>query len=113
MELTFLYSPGFVREWSRQRLTDADLQALEQAIAKAPTHPPVMRGTGGLRKVRFAPPSRHTGKSGSMRVGFAYFQLKAAIFVVAVFAKNEASNFTPAQCAEIARELKIAERSFR
>jgi len=36
MELTFLYSPGFVREWNRQRLTDLDLQALEAAIGKAP-----------------------------------------------------------------------------
>jgi hypothetical protein len=32
MELTFIYSPGFVREWDRQRLDDADLQALEDAI---------------------------------------------------------------------------------
>ena len=113
MELTFLYSPGFVREWNRQRLTDLDLQALEAAIGKAPDAPPVIRGAGGLRKIRFAPPSRHTGKSGSMRVGFAYFQVKAAIFVVAMFSKNEASNFTAAEKAQIARELKIAERNFR
>ena len=113
MQLTFLYSARFVREWNRHRLSDADLQALEFAIQKSPDGPPVIRGTGGLRKIRFAPPSRHTGKRGSFRVGFAYFRVKAAVFVVAVIAKNEASNFTAAECAEIAAELKRAERNFR
>jgi hypothetical protein len=36
MEFTFVYSPGFVREWNHQRLTDDDLRALESALARAP-----------------------------------------------------------------------------
>jgi hypothetical protein len=113
MELTFVYSPGFVREWDRQRLTDMDLQALEAAIARAPATAPIIRGTGGLRKIRFAPPSMHRGKSGSTRVGFAYFQAEAAIIVVAMFSKNEASNFSAAQRNEIARWLKRIEGDFK
>lgn len=102
-----------MREWDRQRLTDADLRALEQTIAKAPDGAPVMRGTGGLRKLRFAPPSMHRGKSGATRVGFAYFRAKAGVIVVAIFAKNDAANFTAAQRAEIEKWLKLVERSFR
>jgi hypothetical protein len=113
MELTFIYLRRFVREWERLGLTDADLQALEAAIGKAPEAAPIMRAAGGLRKIRFAPPSRHTGKRGSMRVGFAYYRIKAAIFVIAIFPKNKASNFSLAERAEIARELKLAERNFR
>jgi hypothetical protein len=113
MELTFVYSPGFVREWDRQRLTDMDLQALEVTIARAPAAAPIMRGTGGLRKIRFAPPSVHRGKSGATRVGFAYFRAKAAIIVVAMFSKNQASNFTTAQKNEIARWLKRIEGDFK
>jgi len=41
----------------------------------------------------------------SLCVGSAYFQAKAAIIVVAIFAKNDASNFTPAQRSEIATWL--------
>lgn len=48
-----------------------------------------------------------------MRVGFAYFQVKAAIIVVAIFSKNESSNFTAAARAEIAKWLKQVERNFR
>ncbi len=96
--MTFLYSPGFVREWDRRRLLDSDLQALEQAIGKAPAS---------------APPSMHRGKSGAMRVGYAYFAEKDAIIVVAMFSKNEAANFTAADRAEIAKWLKRVERVFR
>jgi hypothetical protein len=113
MELTFLYSAGFVREWNRQRFTDDDLIALEQAIAKAPEFAPVIRNAGGLRKIRFAPPSIHRGKSGATRVGFAYFRSKAAVIVVAILMKNEAANFTPAQKSQIEKWLREIERSFR
>ena len=113
MELTFVYLPGFVREWDRHRLTDPDLQSLEQTIAKGPAAGPVMRGTGGLRKIRFAPPSMHQGKSGATRVGFAYFRSNSAIIVVAMFAKNEAANFTAAQRVEIGKLLNGIERSFK
>jgi hypothetical protein len=39
--------------------------------------------------------------------------VKAAIFVAAIHAKNEASNFSKAQLTAIAAELKRAERNFR
>lgn len=113
MELTFVYSPGFVREWDRQRLNDADLQALEDAIRRSPDGPPVIRGAGGLRKMRFAPPSRRTGKRGSMRVGFAYVRLKSAVIVMTIFAKNEAADLSEEQKREIAKLLKLIERDFR
>ncbi len=110
MDLTFVYSPGFVREWGRLRLTEADLEAL---IGPSPTAAPVMRGTGGLRKIRFAPASMHRGKSGAMRVGFAHLGTRAAVVVVAIFSQAEASNFTAAERAEIAAWLRLFEGSFR
>jgi hypothetical protein len=113
MLLTFLYTPGFVREWERQRLTDEDLQALEALIARDPAAAPVVPGTGGLRKLRFAPPSRHTGKRGANRVGFAFFRAKSFVFVVAMFAKNEAADFTAAERGEIARLLREVERNLK
>jgi uncharacterized protein len=113
MELTFLYSPGFVKAWDRHRLSDLDLVASEQLIAKNPAAAPVMKGTGGLRKVRFAPPSLHKGMSRAARVGFAYFKSKSAVIVVAMLMKNDAANFSAAERAEIAKWLKLVEGSFR
>lgn len=57
----------------------------------------VMAGTGGLRKIRFAPPSRHSGKSGAFRVGYVYFRDARAIMLLAIFAKNDQANLTAAE----------------
>jgi hypothetical protein len=45
----------------------------------------VMAGTGGVRKVRFAPPSRHTGKSGASSTPTS----AAAVYLLTIFGKNE------------------------
>jgi hypothetical protein len=62
--------PLFISKWQRpkMRLRDEDLQALEIALMEDPEAGDVMRGTGGLRKIRFAPPSWSMGKSGALRV---------------------------------------------
>lgn len=61
----------------------------------------VMKGTGGLRKIRFAPPSRGKGKSGSMRVGFVQFPEFARIYLVTLFLKKDAENLNAADCRAI------------
>lgn len=60
-----------------------------------------MRGTGGLRKARFAPPSRGTGKSGSMRIGYAQFPQYRLILLVTLFLKKDEENLDAATCAGI------------
>lgn len=59
-------------------------------------HPPdrVVAGTGGLRKMRFAPPSRRTGKSGAFRVIYGYFPQFAHVYLILIYGKNEQDNLT-------------------
>lgn len=66
-----------------------------------PAGPAVMKGTGGLRKIRFAPPSRGRGKSGSMRVGFAQFPEFGRIYLVTMFLKKDTDNLSAADCRAI------------
>ena len=47
----FVRFPAFTREWERLGLDDSALQALEAEILRDPTRAPVIRGTGGLRKL--------------------------------------------------------------
>lgn len=79
-------------------LDDNDLRALETRISDQPAVGPVMRGTGGLRKMRFAPPSHHTGKSGSMRVGYVVFEELGTIYLLVIFPENEKASLSPAEC---------------
>ena len=71
MHLSFIHIAAFTKRWRQLGLTDEDLQMLEQQLIEQPEAGDVMQGAGGLRKVRFAPPSLHRGKSGALRVGGA------------------------------------------
>jgi hypothetical protein len=102
---TLIQLAGFRRLWQAERLTDEDLQSLETAIMQDPGAAPVMKGTGGLRKIRFAPPSRGKGKSGSMRVAYAQFPEYRRIYLVTIFLKKDAENLSAADCRAIKAAL--------
>ena len=70
-----------------------------------------MGGTGGLRKLRFAPPSWHTGKRGGTRVGYAYFPEREAAVLVIIFGKNEKSNLTPGERNQVKALLERIAKS--
>jgi hypothetical protein len=88
MRLTLIQLNHFRVNWKRLGLGDKDLQALEQAIMESPSKPPVMSGTGGLRKIRFAASESSSGKSGGNRVCYAYFQEFEIVYLCAVFPKK-------------------------
>jgi hypothetical protein len=113
MQLTFVQLSRFTTRWQQLRLADEDLQALEVMLLRNPTAGAVVAGTGGLRKVRFAPPSRHSGKSGALRVGYAYFQVADTIYLLAVFAKNEQANLSPAEKADAKAIIDFISRTLR
>jgi hypothetical protein len=83
------------------KLTDEDLQALERQIMEQPNAGDLMRGTAGVRKVRFAPPSWHTGKSGATRVCYIVFVEAAFCYLFAMFGKSEKPNLTDGEKREL------------
>lgn len=97
MTLTFAQPASFVVEWRRLRLSDEDLAALESLILERPQAGAVMQGTGGMRKVQFAPPSWHRGKSGAVRVCYVLFPDAGYCYLLMLFAKNERPNLSAAQ----------------
>lgn len=99
MRMVFVQLPLFVTQWRRAkpRLRDEDLQALEIMLLDNPATGEVMRGTGGLRKMRFAPPSWAVGKSGALRVCYVHFPAHHRLYLVTVFAKNEKQNVSQAE----------------
>lgn len=98
---------SFAAEWRRLRLTDEDLQELEAEIMRRPDIGPVMRGTGGVRKMRFSPASWARGKSGALRVCYVCFREFATVYLLLVFPKNEKANLTPAEAAHFRRWVAI------
>jgi hypothetical protein len=113
----FVRFPAFTRDWERFGLTDSALRALEVEILKDPTRAPVVRGTGGLRKLRFVEPGAGRGKSGAFRVCYAVFPEFGTVALAVVFGKNEKDNLTTADrnaVAAILRAYRVElEREFR
>lgn len=105
----FIHDPGFVDDWKALKLTDEDLRALEVILMADPRKPPVIPGTGGLRKLRFSAASWSGGKSGGARVLFAWFPAHAVIYLVMAYPKSRRDNITAAEKVGIARILRSIE----
>ncbi len=87
----------FVSAWRYIGLDDEDLRALENLIGQRPQAGKVIPGTGGVRKIRFAPPSWNRGKSGAVRVCYACFLSGKAVFLLTAYGKNKKDNLDAAE----------------
>jgi hypothetical protein len=70
--VTFIEADGFGDDWKQLGLHDKDLWIAQAMIGANPKGPPVIPGTGGLRKLKFAPSSK-TGHREWFRICYAYF----------------------------------------
>jgi len=88
----FIHTKIFDKLWESLGCDDDDLVELQKAICKNPQKPPVLRGTGGVRKIRISLGQR--GKSGSARVLYVDFVLRGVIGLLYVYSKNESENIS-------------------
>ncbi len=70
----------------------------------------VIRGSGGLRKVRFAPPSMHIGKRGATRVAYGYIRVASTIYLFKIFAKKDQDNLAASDIAAARQLMEWATR---
>lgn len=110
MAAVFIELRVFSRDRARLALTEEDMRALQAAILNGPAAAPVIRGTGGLRKVRFAPPSWRTGKSGAARICYAWFPVHGVVLLVRAYAKADQTDLTAGERSEIALWLAAIEK---
>ena len=89
---TFIEVPLFTRRWEEIGLDDNDLLALQIMLLKDPESGPIIEGTGGIRKVRFALKNR--GKSGCVRVCYTDFEEFEVTYLITAFTKKEQENLT-------------------
>jgi hypothetical protein len=108
----FIQMKGFFEDWQELGLSDNDLRSLEVAIMTKPKGFPVVPGTDGLRKARFSPRGWRTGKSGALRVGYAYFPKVSVVVLIVAYAKNEQDNLTAKEKKAIRDLIKRLEKQY-
>ena len=79
-------------------LTESEKDAFAVFIARHPTAGAVVRGSGGLRKVRWAQQGR--GKSGGVRVIYYHRLQNGEIWLLTIYAKGDRATIP-------AHELKL------
>jgi hypothetical protein len=102
----FVRFAAFTRDGEQLGLDEAALRALEIEILKDPNRSPVIPGTGGLRKIRFAEPGSGRGKRGAYRVCYVYFPEFGTVALAAVFGKNQRADLTKADRNTIAAVIQ-------
>jgi hypothetical protein len=83
----FRHVKSFDSQWYALGFDDNDLSDLQNEICEDPARPPVIQGTGGIRKIRVAQKGR--GKSGGARVLYGDFPEHGIVYLFAVYPKSE------------------------
>lgn len=109
MQRKFVMTAEFDRQWKAMHLDDNDLNRLQQEILNNPKIGSVIRGTGRLRKMRFAFEGK--GKSGSARVTYVDFVVYDTVYLIYAYPKSEKDNLTPMECNEIKKMIDRIEQA--
>jgi hypothetical protein len=87
--LHFVELRAFTEAWDAVLgLNDDDLTALQVLIMFGPKDAPVVAGTGGLRKLRYAPSGWSHGKRGGVRVCYVHYEALGVVLLVTAYAKG-------------------------
>jgi len=99
---SFIESPLFTK-LVEEYLTDEEYARLQQALISDPESGSVIRGSGGIRKLRWAAPGR--GKRGGYRIIYYLARPKGVIWMLTMYPKNVADSIPASLLRRIKEEL--------
>jgi len=85
-------------------LSEDEYRRLQQALIDAPESGAVIRGSGGVRKLRWAAPGR--GKRGGYRVIYYLRKPKGVVWMLTMYPKNVADTIAAHVLKQIREEIE-------
>ena len=101
--MVFVELPPFVG-FREDHWSDEDLRGLQNFLLKTPDAGDVIRGSGGLRKLRWLAQGR--GKRGGARVIYYWNMPGNHIYLIYGYVKNRCADLTPSQIAVLAKLME-------
>ena len=101
--MCFVETPVFT-SLVRRHLSDESYRALQLALLLRPEQGTVIRGSGGLRKLRWAAEGR--GRRGGLRVIYYWAVAEEVCYMLYLYGKNEQADLTPAQVRTLGRLVR-------
>jgi hypothetical protein len=105
MQASFVELPPFQRV-RQDYLTDDAYRQLQQELLAQPEAGDVIKGTGGLRKLRQPDSRRGKGKRGGLRVIYYWWLGGDQFWLFTVYDKDDADDLTPDQRQVLKQLLK-------
>lgn len=103
-EVVFVETPIFYRR-VQQLMDDDDYAELQLVLAARPDAGKVIKGSGGMRKLRWAGSGR--GKRGGLRVIYYWWVAKDRISMLLVYPKNEMDDLTADQLKQLKNQMVL------
>lgn len=96
--MIFIEAPPFERV-RQDYLDDDEYRLLQMALMANPAAGDLLRGSGGIRKIRWAAAGR--GKRGGLRVIYYWVGRRNHVLLLTMYRKSEISDLTPAQVSAL------------
>ncbi len=101
--MRFIETPTFTRALV-ELLDDEQYQLAQLALIVRPELGPVIRGSGGIRKLRWS--LRGTGKRGGVRLIYFWDEPSETFYMLYAYRKNAQEDLTPPQLRILARVVR-------
>ena len=101
--MRFVETPVFTKR-VKDLLPDEEYRALQTALLLRPEQGPIIKGGGGLRKVRWAP--KGVGKRGGVRVIYYWRPDERVFYMLFAYAKTVQEDLTTDQLRVLARIVR-------
>jgi len=100
--MIFIETSIFTKELVK-RISDDEYRMFQHNLVIRPTAGSLIKGTGGLRKIRWKSPGK--GKSGGLRIIY-YYDPPEKIYMLFPYKKSDQEDLTPAQIKMLSKLVK-------
>lgn len=109
----FVYLDPFEVEAKSCGLRDEDRRELELVLCGDPAAGDLITGTGGCRKLRFAPSRWGVGKRGALRIYYAWFERAGIFAMIYLHTKSQRESISAAEKRSIKVLIEQIEQHLR
>ena len=101
MPVTVVEMPTFEAAARKVKLTEAEFLEIADYLSRHPEAGDVIKGTGGIRKMRFARPGG--GKRGGYRIIHFFMTRSRPLYLLSIYAKAHKGDLSPKELKQLAK----------
>lgn len=117
MKREFVYLASFDSKCKKHRIFnnqfDRELEFYILSSLSNLSIAPIIRGTNGIRKIRFTPLIEKRGKSGAYRVFFIDLSKAGKVILLTLLEKHESENLSKAERNSLAKQVTILKEYYQ